>query len=116
MTLVDIYEEYKKINKEYVQYNEALLESKFTTNDDKEITEILTKYKEKFEELKIKSDGIKIEKEEEQNLKDLQYLMVDAIFVSYDLVNFYVNGHIERFKMRITNYINKVRKVEHNLI
>ncbi|MGL4848738.1 MAG: hypothetical protein ACRC28_07385 [Clostridium sp.] len=116
MELVDIYEEYKKVNKEYVKYNEALLESKFTTNDNKEVIETLAKYKEKFEELKIKSDEIEIGKEEVDNLKDLQYLIVDAIFVSYDLINFYVNGHIERFKMRITNYINKMRKVEHNLI
>lgn len=115
MDILEIYEEYKKLNKEYVKYNEALLETKFTDNKDESVVDTLKDFKEKFEELKIKSDELD-DNNDEVNLKDLQYLIVDAIFVSYDLINFYTGGHIERFKMRITNYINKMRRVEHNFI
>lgn len=115
MDILEIYEEYKKLNKEYVKYNEALLETKFTDNKDESVVDTLKDFKEKFEELKIKSDELD-DNNDEVNLKDLQYLIVDAIFVSYDLINFYIGGHIERFKMRITNYINKMRRVEHNFI
>ncbi|WP_297636338.1 hypothetical protein [uncultured Clostridium sp.] len=116
MSILDIYEEYKKINKEYVEYNEKLLESKFTDNTDKSIIDNLNKFKEEFESLKIKSDTLEVNEDSETNIKDLQYLIVDAIFVSYDLINFYTGGYIERFKMRITNYINKARRVENKLI
>lgn len=115
MDILEVYEEYKKLNKEYIEYNEALLETKFTDNKDESVVENLKAFKEKFEALKIKSDELDI-KEDDGNLKDLQYLIVDSIFVSYDLINFYVGGYIERFKMRITNYINKMRRVEHKII
>lgn len=116
MELYKVYVSYKELNKEYVEYIEGILDKKIQDNSDIKITEQLNKFKNAFEELKIKSDEIDIDEKDKENLKDLQYLIVDAIFISYDLINFYTNNHIERFKMRITNYINKIRRVEHNLI
>ena len=41
------------------------------------------------------------------NLRALNYLALDTLFLTMDLKNFYKLGESERFKMRAVNYINK---------
>ena len=46
-------------------------------------------------------------KKDINNLRDLNYLALDTLFLTMDLKNFYKLGESERFKMRAVNYINK---------
>ena len=47
------------------------------------------------------------EEKDINNLRDLNYLALDTLFLTMDLKNFYKLGESERFKMRAVNYINK---------
>ena len=46
------------------------------------------------------------------NLNELKYLIVDTLFLTFDLNNFYKLKEFERFKMRFANYVNKRRRDE----
>ena len=48
-----------------------------------------------------------MEEKDIDNLRDLNYLALDTLFLTMDLKNFYKLGESERFKMRAVNYINK---------
>ena len=60
-----------------------------------------------FEDLKLRCDKIEVEEKDINNLRDLNYLALDTLFLTMDLKNFYKLGESERFKMRAVNYINK---------
>ena len=104
MELVKTYEEYNELNKEYVKYIQMVMESDIS-NHDNIIMNNLENYSNLFEDLKLRCD--KIEVEEINNLRDLNYLALDTLFLTMDLKNFYKLGESERFKMRAVNYINK---------
>ena len=63
-------------------------------------------------DLKVKADDLQVEEENKDNLKDLKYLIVDTLFLTFDLNNFYKLKEFERFKMRFVNYVNKRRRDE----
>lgn len=111
MDLINTYEEYKNTNERYAVFINGLIDSDLSNKDEAIINE-LTEYQNKFEQLKIKCDGIVVEAENENNLKDLKYLIVDTLFLTLDLAHFYGIGEIERFKMRAINYLNKKRRAE----
>lgn len=112
MDLLKIYEEYNNMNNEYVEFIEKLVDSNLTFSTQEEVMIRLIYTQDKFEELKLESDTIVMESEDENNLKDLRYLIVDSLFLSSDLLYFYKNREVERFKMRAVNYINKKRRAE----
>ncbi|MGL4107341.1 hypothetical protein [Clostridium sp. LP20] len=112
MTLESTYEEFKGLNSEYISFIEELLESNFTNYSEEEIVEKLTNGKIVFETLKVKSDNIEIEDKDKENLMDLKYLIIDGLFLAIDLLNFYKLKEMERFKMRIVNYVRKKRVTE----
>ena len=106
MELVKTYEEYNELNKEYVKYIQMVMESDIS-NHDNIIMNNLENYSNLFEDLKLRCDKIEVEEKDINNLRDLNYLALDTLFLTMDLKNFYKLGESERFKMRAVNYINK---------
>lgn len=114
MSLIDNYEEYIRVNNEYVNFIEELVNKNLGECNEEYIIETLIKVQHDFESIKIRIDVEESEVEEKdlENLKDLKYLIMDALFISADLVAFYKYNQPERFKMRAVNYINKKRRAE----
>lgn len=112
MNLVKIYDEYNAVNNEYIKFIDELSnnDSLFTTEES--IIDKLTKARDNFESLMLQAEKENVEEENLNNLQDLKYLIMDGIFVSSDLEAFYKYNHVERFKMRAINYINKKRKAD----
>ena len=106
MELVKTYEEYNELNMEYVKYIQMVMESDIS-NHDNIIMNNLGNYSNLFEDLKLRCDKIEVEEKDINNLRDLNYLALDTLFLTMDLKNFYKLGESERFKMRAVNYINK---------
>ena len=77
------------------------------SNYDDIIMNNLENYSNLFEDLKLRCDKIEVEEKDINNLRDLNYLALDTLFLTMDLKNFYKLGESERFKMRAVNYINK---------
>ena len=103
MELVKTYEEYNELNKEYVKYIQMVMESDISNYDDI-IMNNLENYSNLFEDLKLRCDKIEVEEKDINNLRDLNYLALDTLFLTMDLKNFYKLGESERFKMRAVNF------------
>lgn len=112
MSLVQNYEEYNKVNSNYVNFIEGLVNSDLGECDNEKIKDTLLSAQNSFESIKIRIDVEGMEETDKENLNDLKYLIMDALFISADLVAFYKYKQPERFKMRATNYINKKRRAE----
>lgn len=111
MSLVNIYEEYNIASKEYLNLVNNLADNNLEDFNDKTLNK-LESYKCKFEKIMEKaSEEIVLEKDE-VNLKDLKYLVLDNLFLASDLKYFYELKEVERFKMRLANYVNKKRRAE----
>ena len=52
-----------------------------------------------YEKLKFESDEIQVEEDNKNNLNDLRYLIMSALFLVSDLIHFYNLKEYERFKM-----------------
>lgn len=112
MELVNIYDEYREVNKNYVDFLEELINKNFEGFSEDFIISNLENFQNSIENLKIKSDELEVNVENQDNLRDLKYLVVDTLFLTFDLNNFYRIKEFERFKMRFANYINKRRRDE----
>ncbi|APF22709.1 hypothetical protein [Clostridium butyricum] len=106
--LSNIFEEYIKVNKEYVDFVNELVNKDFANFTEDKIVDKLLDGKTKFEKLMNDTDNCE-EEEEGLFLKDVKYSIVDGLFLSIDLLNFYNSKELERFKMRAVNYIRKGR-------
>lgn len=112
MDLLNTYEEYKNYKNQYVVFIEELFNSNLKAYS-REIT--LKKLEEAFKTFEMfnsRTDDMKVEEKDEENLRDLRYLIFDSLLLSSDLLKFYKYNEVERFKMRTINYINKVRRDE----
>ena len=87
--LSTIFEEYIKVNKQYVDFVNELLNKDFTNFKEDEIVNKLVDGKMKFEKLMNDTDICEKEEEEGLFLKDVKYSIVDGLFLSIDLLNFY---------------------------
>lgn len=112
MELVNIYDKYREVNKNYVDFIEELLNKNFQGFSSDFVSNNIENFQREIEDLKIKADLLEESEENKDNLKDLKYLIVDTLFLTFDLGNFYRLKEFERFKMRFTNYINKRRREE----
>lgn len=112
MSLVQNYEEYNKVNNKYLDFIEGLVNNNLGECDNENIKDTLLSAQNSFESIKIRIDVEGMEETDKENLNDLKYLIMDALFISADLVAFYKYKQPERFKMRATNYINKKRRAE----
>ena len=91
---------------------EETVSTDFKNNQPEEILQLLTQAKKGFEELIAASNEIELREADETNFKDLKYLLVDALFLAIDLLDFYKVGEEGRFKMRVLNHLNKKRRAE----
>ncbi|MBU3104260.1 hypothetical protein [Clostridium gasigenes] len=112
MNLIKAYEEYTRVNNDYVNFIEGLVNSDLGDCNETQIKDHLLCAQNSFESIKIRIDVEKVEEKDQENLRDLKYLVMDALFISADLVAFYKYKQPERFKMRAVNYINKKRRAE----
>ncbi len=112
MGLVELYQSYSEINRDYMTFIEETVSTDFKNNQPEEILQLLTQAKKGFEELMAASNEIELREADETNFKDLKYLLVDALFLAIDLLDFYKVGEEGRFKMRVLNHLNKKRRAE----
>ncbi len=103
MNLINTYEKFKHINEEFI----AFIDKSFTDEQIKMNLNIALK---NYEKLKFEADEIKVEACDKNNLNDLNYLIMSALFLVSDLIHFYNLKEYERFKMRAVNYINNSRR------
>ena len=111
MNLQNVYEEYNNTSKEYINLINNILKDDLKEFNYETLVS-LKEYKEKFEVLMERASEIITGDENEINLKDLKYLILDTIFLSSDLMYFYDLKETERFKMRFANFLNKRRRAE----
>lgn len=112
MELVNHYTQYTTTYGEYLAYVEHLVETDFENAVETELAARLTATRETFEALMQQISTLEVEEEQEENLKDLKYLVMDALFLAGDLEQFYKYQEIGRFKMRVLNALNKKRRAE----
>ena len=112
MEIVNIYDEYREVNKNYVDFIEELVSKNFKGFSEDFVMSNLENFQNSIGDLKIKADDLEVNNEDIDNLKDLKYLIVDTLFLTFDLNNFYKLKEFERFKMRFANYVNKRRRDE----
>ena len=101
MELVNIYDEYREVNKNYVDFIEELVNKNFEGFSEDFVMSNPENFQNSIGDLKVKADDIQVEEENKDNLKDLKYLIVDTLFLTFDLNNFYKLKEFERFKMRL---------------
>ncbi|EKY23554.1 hypothetical protein [Clostridium celatum] len=109
MSLLNTYEKFKKVNDDFISFIDKLVINNFESFTEEEIIENLKSALGKFEALKFESDEITVTDEENNNLRDLKYLIMNGLFLVSDLNHFYNLKELERFKMRAVNYINHNR-------
>lgn len=112
MDLLNTYEEYKNYKNQYVLFIEELFNSNLKAYSNEIALEKLEEAFKTFEMFNSRTDDMKVEEKDEENLRDLRYLIFDSLLLSSDLLKFYKYNEVERFKMRTINYINKVRREE----
>ena len=110
MSLLNTYEKFKKTNIDFMNFIDELVINNFTSIAEEDIVENLNSALKKFESLKFESDKIEIDDENRNNLNDLKYMILNALFLISDLKHFYSLKEMERFKMRAVNYINHNRR------
>ncbi|MCX0352524.1 hypothetical protein, partial [Clostridium perfringens] len=89
MELVNIYDEYREVNKNYVDFIEELVNKNFEGFSEDFVMGNLENFQNFIGDLKVKADDLQVEEENKDNLKDLKYLIVDTLFLTFDLNNFY---------------------------
>ena len=112
MELLNAYENYKEFNNNFVNFINKLISNNLEDMDRSEIEDKLNEGRDFFSNLQTQCEAIKIEDTDIDNLKDLQYLIADGLFLTIDLIMFYSINEYDRFKMRASNYINKGRLTE----
>lgn len=112
MNLVEIYEAYRVVSVEYIEWLEIVVQSDFQNDAEPIIRLRLIDTKKQFEEWMEQCNELEVEEKDETNLKDLRYLILDSLFLAADLVRFFETDDLGRFKMRVLNYLNKKRRAE----
>lgn len=110
MSLIITYEKFTHINEEFIEFIDKLIGNDFKSFTDDQIKMNLNIALKNYEKLKFESDEIQVEEDNKNNLNDLRYLIMSALFLVSDLIHFYNLKEYERFKMRAVNYINNSRR------
>ena len=110
MSLISTYEKFTHINEEFIAFIDKLVRENFESFTEEEIKMNLNIALKNYEKLKFESDEIQVEEDNKNNLNDLKYLIMSALFLVSDLNHFYNLKEYERFKMRAINYINNSRR------
>lgn len=112
MELVNVYQEFMKENDAYMDFVMQLVDTDFMMIIPEVISSELVSGREKFEKLMESVSALEVEKDQEENLSDLKYLIMDSVLLASDLAHFYKLNELGRFKMRVLNAINKKRRAE----
>lgn len=107
--LAQIFNQYIELNREYVKFINEIVNNDFKNYSEEEIMNKLTEGKNEFQNLMSQIDKCENDEEDGLFLKDVKYSLVDGLFLTIDLYNFYNSKELERFKMRAVNYIRKGR-------
>lgn len=107
--LGEIFNKYVELNGQYVKFINDIVNNNFENYSEEEIMNKLVDGKKNFEDLMSQIDECKNDEEDGLFLKDVKYSIVDGLFLTIDLYNFYNSKELERFKMRAVNYIRKGR-------
>ena len=110
MSLISTYEKFTHINEEFIEFIDKLIGNDFKSFTDDQIKMNLNIALKNYEKLKFESDEIQVEEDNKNNLNDLRYLIMSALFLVSDLIHFYNLKEYERFKIRAVNYINNSRR------
>lgn len=110
MSLISTYEKFTHINEEFIEFIDKLIGNDFKSFTGDQIKMNLNIALKNYEKLKFESDEIQVEEDNKNNLNDLRYLIMSALFLVSDLIHFYNLKEYERFKMRAVNYINNSRR------
>ena len=110
MSLISTYEKFTHINEDFIEFIDKLIGNDFKSFTDDQIKMNLNIALKNYEKLKFESDEIQVEEDNKNNLNDLRYLIMSALFLVSDLIHFYNLKEYERFKMRAVNYINNSRR------
>lgn len=109
MDLFKMNQEFLGIKKEIITLIEGIAEGDMKDCKDEEISNSLLGEKNKLEFMKIKVDDVKVTADNIDMVNSLKRSIMDGLFLLVDLINFYHSASVERFKMRVYNYINKDR-------
>lgn len=112
MDLLQVYTFYIEESTDYIGWIETLVNEDFQSDAAPIIKIRLSDAKAQFEKAMEQCSTLEVEAKDENNLKDLRYLIMDSIFLASDLVRFYEAGDLGRFKMRVLNFLNKKRRAE----
>ena len=111
MNLVEIYNEYKSLNDTLQAFLEKFIHPEASMPTE-QLKEIFEETKGGIEKLLDEVANLSVSNEQEDDLKDLNYLMTDTLFLLMDLSNFCTYNEIGRCKMRAINYLGKRKRVE----
>ncbi|MGL5149936.1 MAG: hypothetical protein ACRC7N_05090 [Clostridium sp.] len=107
--MIELYNKYIEARDEYLTLVE-IINSSIIDDEYKEDNNIKLKASLKnFEKL---NESLSEIEEDSNDLKDFKYLLFDTLLFSSDLSYFYENKNVERFKMRVVNYTNKLKREE----
>lgn len=111
MELVQVYEDYKKLHTKLQTYLEAFINEE-ELKDKERFKETLTSVQTQVEELLHQATQVNETSENEQDIKDLNYLMTDTLFLMMDLKHFANHDEIGRCRMRMINYLGKRQRAQ----
>lgn len=104
-----MYKEFLEIKTEIIALIEKISNSDMKDCSDDNVINSLIGEKNKLEFMKIKVDDVEIIESNMEMVNHLKMSIMDALFLLVDLINFYHSASVERFKMRVYNYVNKDR-------
>ena len=96
MSLISTYEKFTHINEEFIEFIDKLIGNDFKSFTDDQIKINLNIALKNYEKLKFESDEIQVEEDNKNNLNDLRYLIMSALFLVSDLIHFYNLKEYER--------------------
>lgn len=108
--MLNTYEKFSMLNNDLIKYLNELITNNFKNLNNEDIIVDLERILHDIEVLKFKSDEISVHNMDIDKVNDLRYSIMNSLFLISDLLHFYKLNEIERFKMRIVNYINHSSK------
>lgn len=109
MDLFQIYKEFLGIKAEIISLIEDISDNDMKDCTDQNISNSLLGEKNKLEFMKIKVDDVEVTEDNIEMVNQLKMSIMDALFLLVDLLKFYHSASVERFRMRVYNYVNKDR-------
>ena len=108
--MLNTYEKFSMLNNDLIKYLNELITNNFKNLNNEDIIVDLERILHDIEVLKFESDKISISNMDSDKVNNLRYSIMNSLFLISDLLHFYKLNEIERFKMRIVNYINHSSK------